>query len=123
MSEEKKEPDVLPAVMSPDGTKVLGSLLPDQSTDPWTVLGARVREEMLKRFLAGDNLSSELMPFEVRAVIRASIDVRDEEIAKMKDALGAALIELDNIASYSGAAGNWPLQDAVTKVRKALGVK
>lgn len=56
------------------------------------------------------------------ATLNETRDTRDARIRELEDALQTALKELDNIASYSGAAGNWPLQDAVTKCRKVLGM-
>jgi hypothetical protein len=40
-----------------------------------------------------------------------------------KEALELAEKELENIAGWSGSSGNWPLHDALTKVRKVLGKK
>jgi formylmethanofuran dehydrogenase subunit E len=45
------------------------------------------------------------------------------EVVKLRDALSAALVELDNVAGWSGSSGNWPLHDAVTKARAALSEK
>jgi len=56
------------------------------------------------------------------ATLNDARDSRDARIRELEDALRTALKELDNIASYSGAAGNWPLQDAVTKCRQVLGL-
>ncbi len=50
-------------------------------------------------------------------VVDMTIAIRSKD-----EALALALAELERISEYSGAAGNWPLQEAVTKVRAALGL-
>lgn len=58
----------------------------------------------------------------VFATLNETRITRDNRIFELTLALQLALVELDNIASYSGAAGNWPLQDAVTECRRVLGL-
>jgi hypothetical protein len=45
---------------------------------------------------------------------------RTKKLHEMASALKLALVELDNIAGWSGSSGNWPLQEASVAVRKAL---
>ena len=47
---------------------------------------------------------------------------RTKRLDEMASALKLALVELDNIAGWSGSSGNWPLQEAAVSVRKALGL-
>jgi hypothetical protein len=51
------------------------------------------------------------------------LDAARASIEAKGDALKLAEAQLDDQAGWSGAAGNWPLQDALIAVRKALQVK